>query len=305
MPPKSIAPTASVDPTCNSCGTNTGLERIDATKINGLLDTITNRLSSDVYGNWFIEGAKGKDSRLGQLTEITSLKGELEAFKTSIDKYIALHAPKEVEKPATMNKGMRATVDKMVVEKLQKEIQGLRDEVKHLREAEAARKVVEDRSKINGKTVPTSGSYGPFPKAAKHDDCPANAAMNKLTKRLDTDVKDQAAQENQISQINGKVVGLGVAVAALELWKKRKDAQQSNIVNDVSDIRDRLIAAETEQKSLLKRINSVGDWACGTDARSIEREMLLADGLVAGDAGFGVEWRALVSKQVEEMQRGK
>ncbi|KAK5739321.1 hypothetical protein LTR17_005427 [Elasticomyces elasticus] len=236
MPPKSTAPTASLDAICNSCGTNTGLDRIDATKINGLLDTITHRLSSDVYGNWFIEGAKGKDSRLGQLTEITSLKGELEAFKTSIDKYIALHAPKDAEKPVNMNKGMRATVDKMVDEKLQKEIQGLRDEVKHLREAETARKTVEDRSKINGKTVPSSGSYGPFPKAAKHDDCPANAAINKLTKRLDTVVKDQAAQEKQIGQLNGQGTTLGVTVAALELWKKRKDAQQSKIVGDVAEL---------------------------------------------------------------------
>ncbi|KAK3651308.1 hypothetical protein LTR56_005765 [Elasticomyces elasticus] len=236
MPPKSTSLTASVDPVCNSCGTNTGLDRIDATKINGLLDIITSRLSSDVFGNWFIEGAKGKDSRLGQLTEITSLKGELEAFKTSIDKYIALHEPKEVEKPVNMNKGMRATVDKMVEEKLSKEIQGLKEEVKQLREAEAARKTVEDRSKINGKAVPGSGSYGPFPKAAKHDDCPANTAINKLAKRIDTVVKDQAALKEQVDRVDSRATGQGVTLAALDLWKKRKDAQQSKIVSDVAEL---------------------------------------------------------------------
>ncbi|KAK4570165.1 hypothetical protein LTR86_002245 [Recurvomyces mirabilis] len=106
------------NPICEHCGTNTGLERIDGTKVNDLVDSLRERLSRDVHGNFFLEGAKtGKDTRHGQLGDLFSLLANLEGFKTAMDKYIALHAPKEVvkpEKPVTINQNLTPVVEAMI-----------------------------------------------------------------------------------------------------------------------------------------------------------------------------------------------
>ncbi|GAB1728084.1 hypothetical protein NU195Hw_g5822t1 [Hortaea werneckii] len=103
---------------CNSCGSNTGLERLDASKLNQLLDHVRTRLSSDFYGNLFIEGGNlAKDKRHGDLGELFNLMAKLDSFKASMDKYIELHIPKETpkpEKPGKLNENMSATVRNIV-----------------------------------------------------------------------------------------------------------------------------------------------------------------------------------------------
>ncbi|KAI7201170.1 hypothetical protein KC343_g10424 [Hortaea werneckii] len=103
---------------CNSCGSNTGLERLDASKLNQLLDHVRTRLSSDFYGNLFIEGGNlAKDKRHGDLGELFNLMAKLDSFKASMDKYIELHTPKEApkpEKPGKLNENMSATVRNIV-----------------------------------------------------------------------------------------------------------------------------------------------------------------------------------------------
>ncbi|KAI7513836.1 hypothetical protein KC347_g1201 [Hortaea werneckii] len=103
---------------CNSCGSNTGLERLDASKLNQLLDHVRTRLSSDFYGNLFIEGGNlAKDKRHGDLGELFNLMAKLDSFKSSMDKYIELHTPKEApkpEKPGKLNENMSAMVRNIV-----------------------------------------------------------------------------------------------------------------------------------------------------------------------------------------------
>ncbi|KAI7474791.1 hypothetical protein KC351_g10452 [Hortaea werneckii] len=103
---------------CNSCGSNTGLERLDASKLNLLLDHVRTRLSSDFYGNLFIEGGNlAKDKRHGDLGELFNLMAKLDSFKASMDKYIELHTPKEApkpEKPGKLNENMSAMVRNIV-----------------------------------------------------------------------------------------------------------------------------------------------------------------------------------------------
>ncbi|KAK5680323.1 hypothetical protein LTS10_007250 [Elasticomyces elasticus] len=118
-PPETTTTASSTasDPTCITCGNNTGLERIDGTKLNRLAETLIKHLSSDVHGNWTVKGSRttvGKDPRLGQLVEVTSLRTELGEFRAVFERYIALHAPKELvetDKPLTMNKNMRVMHD--------------------------------------------------------------------------------------------------------------------------------------------------------------------------------------------------
>ncbi|KAI6799976.1 hypothetical protein KC332_g11782 [Hortaea werneckii] len=103
---------------CNSCGSNTGLERLDASKLNQLLDHVRTRLSSDFYGNLFIEGGNlAKDKRHGDLGELFNLMAKLDSFKASMDKYIELHTHKEApkpEKPGKLNENMSAMVRNVV-----------------------------------------------------------------------------------------------------------------------------------------------------------------------------------------------
>ncbi|KAI6898086.1 hypothetical protein KC318_g10642 [Hortaea werneckii] len=90
---------------CNACGSNTGLERLDASKLNHLLDHVRTRLSSDLYGNLFIEGGNlAKDKRHGDLGELFNLMAKLDSVKASMDKYIELHTPKEAPKPEKLGK---------------------------------------------------------------------------------------------------------------------------------------------------------------------------------------------------------
>lgn len=65
-------------------------------QLNESLEFVTNRLSSDVCGNIFIEGGSlGNDKRHGQLGEVFSLMSRPEGFKATMDDYIALHAWKK------------------------------------------------------------------------------------------------------------------------------------------------------------------------------------------------------------------
>ncbi|KAI6897655.1 hypothetical protein KC318_g9958 [Hortaea werneckii] len=103
---------------CNACGSNTGLERLDASKLNQLLDHVRTRLSSDLYGNLFIEGGNlAKDKRHGDLGELFNLMAKLDSVKASMDKYIELHTPKEApkpERPGKLNESMSAMVRNIV-----------------------------------------------------------------------------------------------------------------------------------------------------------------------------------------------
>ncbi|GAB1739218.1 hypothetical protein NU219Hw_g3967t1 [Hortaea werneckii] len=103
---------------CSTCGNNTGLERLDASKLNHLLDHVRTRLSSDLYGNLFIEGGNlAKDKRHGNLGELFNLMAKLDSVKASMDKYIELHTPKEApkpEKPGKLNENMSAMVRNIV-----------------------------------------------------------------------------------------------------------------------------------------------------------------------------------------------
>ncbi|KAK4547701.1 hypothetical protein LTR36_000659 [Oleoguttula mirabilis] len=117
-PQSAPTPPESQSSLCNSCGTNTGLDRIDATRLNELLESVKQRLSRDVYGNIFIKGGNlGNDKRHGQLGEVFSLMSRLEGFKVTMDNYIALHAPKktvETAKTGKANENLTAAIQGVV-----------------------------------------------------------------------------------------------------------------------------------------------------------------------------------------------
>ncbi|KAK5706950.1 hypothetical protein LTR17_021147 [Elasticomyces elasticus] len=226
-PPETTTTASSTasDPTCITCGNNTGIERIDGTKLNRLAETLIKHLSSDVHGNWTVKGNRttvGKDPRLGQLVEVTSLRTELGEFRAVFERYIALHAPKELvetDKPLTMNKNMRALVDKMVEEKLDKETSALRNRVEVLEEAERARKKVEDKSKINGKPQKVV-DLPPTARVVKYDDSTLKAGLQKVSDRIDDAVRVQDESATKVSVIKDVVDVLEPAVRALEIKRE-------------------------------------------------------------------------------------
>ncbi|KAK5706949.1 hypothetical protein LTR17_021146 [Elasticomyces elasticus] len=295
MPPAPSAPAAPADAICNSCGTNTGLDRIDATKLNDLFNTLTNRLSRDVQGNFFVEGAKtGKDTRhgkalqghrfykhvptmlhfKGQLGDLYSLRAQLDGFKTTMDKYIALHAPKEKEaeeKPASMNmnKNQKAVIAEMVESQVKERFRDLSIRCERLEE---------DVSKVKDRKGGAKAGAGVM--KTQHDDCPANAAIARVNKRLDEVLRDQATQKlaAKTSNIGGRVTELKNAVAEIELWKKRKDTQQSSIVSQLSDIEER----ETVAKERLDAF----------EIRTTRDFNIIAPNLGRLDSEFRSEWEA-------------
>ncbi|KAK4902822.1 hypothetical protein LTR27_000761 [Elasticomyces elasticus] len=291
MPPALSTLAAPVDAICNSCGINTGLDRIDATKLNDLFHTLTNQLSRDVQGNFFVEGAKtGKDTRHGQLGDLYSLRAQLDGFETTMDKYIALHAPKEKEveeKPTSinMNKNQKAAIAEMVESQVRERFRDLSIRCERLEE---------DVSKVNNRKGGAKAGAGMM--KTQHDDCPANAAIHKLTKRLDTVAKDQAAQEKQIGQVNGRATELGISVAALELWRKRKDAQQSNIVDDVSGLKAKQDATEDSLARTDARLNKIHTLLGLFEIWTNKKIALIVKGLIMLDYGFGYKWDTLMDE---------
>ncbi|KAK5697912.1 hypothetical protein LTR97_006871 [Elasticomyces elasticus] len=282
MPPTPSTPAVPVDAICNSCGTNTGLDRIDATKLNDLFNTLTNRLSRDVQGNFFVEGAKtGKDTRHGQLGDLYSLRAQLDGFKTTMDKYIALHAPKEKEmdeKPASinMNKNQKAAIAEMVESQVKERFRDLSIRCERLEE---------DVSKVKDRKGGAKAGAGVM--KTQHDDCPANAAIARVNKRLDEVLRDQAAQKlaAKTSNIGGRVTELKNAVADIELWKNRKDAQQSSIVSQLSDIEGR----ETVAKERLDAF----------EIRTTRDFNIIAPNLARLDSEFRSEWEAAADDDPE------
>ncbi|KAK5680322.1 hypothetical protein LTS10_007249 [Elasticomyces elasticus] len=282
MPPAPSAPAVPADAICNSCGTNTGLDRIDATKLNDLFNTLTNRLSRDVQGNFFVEGAKtGKDTRHGQLGDLYSLRAQLDGFKTTMDKYIALHAPKEKEaeeKPASMNmnKNQKAVIAEMVESQMKERFRDLSIRCERLEE---------DVSKVKDRKGGAKAGAGVM--KTQHDDCPANAAIARVNKRLDEVLRDQATQKLAAKTLNigGRVTELKNAVAEIELWKKRKDTQQSSIVSQLSDIEER----ETVAKERLDAF----------EIRTTRDLNIIAPNLGRLDSEFRSEWEAAADDDPE------
>ncbi|KAK3657436.1 translation initiation factor eIF3 subunit g [Elasticomyces elasticus] len=186
---------------------NTGLDRIDGTKLNNLFDTVTNCLTSGPLGNLLIKGAKGttgKDPRLGQLVEVTSLRNELGEFKAVFEKYIAFHAANNTadDKPIKMSKNVKEL--NAVIEKQQKLIEDLDDKVGKLVEAEKARLTSEQKPEFNGK-VQKVVDITSKEKAWKYDDSALRADLQRMDDRIKDVVRLQVESAIKVSTIEGVV----------------------------------------------------------------------------------------------------
>ncbi|KAK5715080.1 hypothetical protein LTR15_010496 [Elasticomyces elasticus] len=221
------ATAATADPICTPCGTNTGLERIDATKLNTLLTSLTERLSRDAHGNFFVQGARtGKDTRHGQLGELFSLVTRLEGFKTTMDKYIELHSPKDVpeaEKSTSLNKSTRATMESVIDSRVEARFRDLqlrceRLEADELRRKQADAKAEEDKQ--------NRAAAGGVPKTKD--------VLAKLTLKVDEVVRAQAAH-----------------AAAVKGQDETRDGQDASTRSDVSKLEDELKRA-TDDAALLE-----------------------------------------------------
>ncbi|KAK5739322.1 hypothetical protein LTR17_005428 [Elasticomyces elasticus] len=231
--PETTPPTSTIaaNTACVTCGNNTGLDRIDGTKLNNLFDTVTNCLTSGPLGNILIKGAKGttgKDPRLGQLVEVTSLRNELGEFKAVFERYIALHSPTniaETEKPIKISKNVKEL--NAVIERQQKLIEDLDGKVGKLVEAENARFTSEQKPKFNGK-VQKVVDIASKEKTAKFDDSAILAAIKRVDIRVDevAGLQDNSAKVGLATK--EKVDAMEKAVDVLQKGRDLKHTQRVN-----------------------------------------------------------------------------
>ena len=227
-PSSSVPPSEASNPICEQCGTNTGLERIDATKLNTLLGSLTDGLSRDAHGNFFVEGAKtGKDTRHGQLGDLFSLMSRLEGFKTTMDRYIALHAPKEVvktEKPVSINQNMKAIVAELVEQQVANRLRDLSIGNERLGDRVAELEKLEWKAK-GGKTKDALANVSSnLDKVAK-----AQGTRDRHHERVSTDLFSDVsnaaieALESRCAENEKQDNVLLKAVKDLYLWKRTID----------------------------------------------------------------------------------
>ncbi|KAK3632545.1 hypothetical protein LTR56_016288 [Elasticomyces elasticus] len=122
MPPtaSSTKPSAAVE--SSEDATNISLDSTDAAALHvlsSLATSISDRLSRDVHGNFYIQGAKtGKDNRHGQLVEIFALIKGLEEFGRTMDKYLNGVEGVVEAKYGKQIRDLKAMVDRLECERM-------------------------------------------------------------------------------------------------------------------------------------------------------------------------------------------
>ncbi|KAK3073623.1 hypothetical protein LTR53_004633 [Teratosphaeriaceae sp. CCFEE 6253] len=225
----SASPSESSAAVCEHCGTNTGLERINATKLNSLLQSLTGRLSRDISGNFFVEGSKtGKDTRHGQLGDLFSLMSRLEGFKTTMDWYITLHAPKEVvksEKQVSINQNIKAVVAELVEQQVANRLRDLSIRCDRVEEVQTRQKFAEDRCKeLISRLKKAAANSGNVRKAedAAYDDTATKEALATLDAKIRGIARAQAKHEANTD--------------ALEVWQERQETRIFKLKRGVSEL---------------------------------------------------------------------
>ncbi|KAI7153631.1 hypothetical protein KC316_g14696 [Hortaea werneckii] len=265
---------------CNACGSNTGLERLDASKLNQLLDHVRTRLSSDLYGNLFIEGGSlARDKRHGDLGELFNLMAKLDSFKASMDKYIELHTPKEApkpEKPGKLNESMSAMVRNIVEAQVEARFRDmniryerLEEQVKNSQPAGNAKngnakqansvKIVELEKKVDDNIKAMTTKIDDHKEATAYN---FNAVRRKLFNLDQTCCTKYAAVNEELEALrirddNAKdgIIGLRVEQSAMkkQIADRAKDIER--VAGDLAGVEEIAFTASAEVARLSRRVN--------------------------------------------------
>lgn len=157
---KTSCQTSAADSTTNSepsTKTTTTIETIDASRINHLLEFVRERLTTDIYGNFTLQGDRlAKDGRHTQLREVVQLVGLLEKVMTFVkrdEEVAATEAAQQARRAAKPN-GIQATVMRDVVKgEVGKALRDVTIETGRLRDRltkveERAQKAEDDRAAL-------------------------------------------------------------------------------------------------------------------------------------------------------------
>ncbi|KAK5715077.1 hypothetical protein LTR15_010493 [Elasticomyces elasticus] len=263
----STAPTTTDGVTCVTCGSNTGLERIDATRLNTLTDTLTHRLTHDVYGNQLSQSdniTRGTDNRHSELVELTSWRQEVDDITNLLNKYITLLTRKETaeeEKPIKMSRNVKEL--NATAEKQQTVIDNLNDKVERLMTADAARRAREEKANFNGKPQKFV-DIASKAKGEKYDDTAiktglrtagdritalttkVNArlhnavdtlAVSELSARIDEVARLQTQCMNKAAIAESRLDVLDPSIQGIEKWSGRTSKQRAGISGDVGKLK--------------------------------------------------------------------
>lgn len=111
---------------------------VDATKLNALLDGVKGRLTTDIYGNWLINGSKlSNDTRHGALGLVFQLVSELELTRAAIEKQSAAQTTQPASKTKKTEKtgnSIKNAVREVMEEQLSEPVKYLSTRCNHLEE---------------------------------------------------------------------------------------------------------------------------------------------------------------------------
>ncbi|KAI7538365.1 hypothetical protein KC331_g10406 [Hortaea werneckii] len=278
---------------CNACGSNTGLERLDASKLNQLLDHVRTRLSSDLYGNLFIEGGSlARDKRHGDLGELFTLMAKLDSFKASMDKYIELHAPKEApkpEKPGKLNENMSAMVRNIVETQVEARFRDVNIRCDRL----------EEQAKNNQPAGNLKNGNAKQANSAKIVELEKKVDDNeKATAKKINDIKKATAHEN--NDTDKAIVAVRRELVKLDQACRAKDAANTeefaSLWTRIHVVRDKINELRAERSDLQEQIDD--------NAKDIEH--VTRDGAEVEEIALAANAQvARLMHRVDRMERGK
>ncbi|KAI7221189.1 hypothetical protein KC333_g1914 [Hortaea werneckii] len=281
---------------CNACGSNTGLERLDASKLNQLLDHVRTRLSSDLYGNLFIEGGNlAKDKRHGDLGELFNLMAKLDSFKASMDKYIELHTPKEApkpEKPGKLNESMSAMVRNIVEAQVEARFRDVNIRCERLEEQLKNLKNSQPAGNAKNGSAKQANSVKIVELEKNLDD------YKKATAKEINDIKKATAHET--NDTDRAIVAVRRELVKLDQACRAKDAANTeefaSLWTRIHVVRDKINELRAERSDLQEQIDD--------NAKDIER--VTRDGTEVEDIALAANAQvARLMHRVDRMERGK
>ncbi|KAK5715082.1 hypothetical protein LTR15_010498 [Elasticomyces elasticus] len=308
--PSPATPTtpAAAQPVANVSQTTTGLDSVEAAalrSIGTLAGSINEKLSSDIYGNFFIEGAKiGKDTRHGELGVLFTVVARAEELTVAIDKRTAALAPKAIPgggDSTTANKNMTG-MQALVEQEVDKQMRDAMVLIERLWEEVARRPAGEGQVKTKSKKSESGGSTeGVTQFNAKFDE------VRRVQKSHDETIDALQKWQNGRGEVE---LGIRTRMYNLETWRRNVEKWQGSI----NSWRDSINAWQSRLTSWGRSIDSwrdsINSWKAITvnKVNAFERWKKDTDekvGVILSWKGMTESWATGVGRGLDDVQAWK
>jgi len=252
----------------------------DATELDSLLVEIRAKLSSDVFGNFRIEGARTtNDPRHAGLGIVIKLMDELEVMKTAMEKISLAPTPETItenKKPGKANNNVLSTIRNAVEQQLDGPIRDMRIEIDRLKLRDERRE--QDMNNLRAQLVKSANRGGlEQPKAAPTESSNVGrkikafeAKQSATTAGLRTEieqVRSLAEATNTKRRLNArKIQALDARVDESEHVTSSQRGDHHDLLDAHNNLFDRFTALEAElaaREDTSDQVRSRFDQACG------------------------------------------